>query len=263
VSEPRDHRARVDAEFTRQARPFAEARVLRAPELTTAIVEALGSAARGDVVDLASGPGVVTESLAVSAQRVVALDLTAATLELARERVRDAGHRHVRFVRGDVTRAPLAAERFDGAVLRLALHHFANPGAAVATAHTLLRPGGRLVVLDLLSPEDPEDRPLHAALERLRDPSHVDTLTGEALQALAAASGFGSAQLRTWSLERRFEEWARIIDDPVRTDALELVMRALARRGVEAGIGLRETDGDLRFDYRFGLLVAHKAGPHA
>lgn len=260
MSEPADHRARVDEEFTRQARPFAAASVLRAPELVDAIVLALGPAAQGHVVDLAAGPGVVTEALAERATSVVALDVTAATLEVARERIQAAGHTGVRFVRGDATRAPLAPGRFDGVVIRLALHHLANPGAAVDTAHSLLRPGGTLVVLDLMSPDDPADRPLHTALERLRDPSHADTLTGETLEALARASGFGTMEFRSWSVERRFEEWAAIIADPVRTDALATVMRALARRGVEAGIGLRELDGDLRFDYRFGLLVAHKAG---
>jgi SAM-dependent methyltransferase len=260
VSEPPDHRARVDEEFTRQARPFADASVLRAPELVDAIVAALGPAAQGDLVDLASGPGVVTEALAAQAASVVALDLTRATLEVARERIHAAGHRGVRFVRGDVTRAPLAPGRFDGVVIRLALHHLATPGAAVDTAHRLLRPGGTLVVLDLMSPDDPADRPLHTALERLRDPSHADTLTGEALEQLARASGFASMTFRSWTIERRFEEWARIIADPVRTDALATVMRALTRSGNEAGIGLREADGDLRFDYRFGLLVAHKAG---
>ncbi len=261
MSEPADHRARVDAEFTRQARPFADARVLRAPELVDRIVEALGPAARGHVVDLAAGPGVVTQALARDARAVVALDLTQATLAVARERMQRDATPRVHFVRGDVSRAPLAPDRFDGVVIRLALHHLASPGAALDTAHALLRPGGTLVVLDLLSPEDPAERPLHTALERLRDPSHVDTLTGEALEALARASGFDACELGSFSLERRFEEWARIIADPVRTGALETVMRSLARHGLRAGIGLREQEGDLRFDYRFGMLVAHKGAP--
>lgn len=252
------HRARVNEEFTRQAQPFANAAVLRAHELTEGIVEALGAHASGRVLDLASGPGVVTEALARRAREVVALDLTAATLDVARTRCGEAGHTNVRWVRGDATLAPLREASFDGIAIRLALHHLTRPGEALATAFALLRPGGRLVVLDLLSPEDASQTALHTALERLRDPSHAETLSGPALERLALDQGFVAASLRTWSSVRDFDEWAAIIADPVRMGALETVMRTLARRGEQAGIGLREEEGALRFDYRFGLLVAER-----
>ena len=56
-----------------------------------------------------------------------------------------------------------------------------------------------------------------------------------------------------------FDEWMRIIDEPVRTRSLEVVLRHLARAGVDTGIDLREEDGALWLSYTWCLLVAERA----
>lgn len=252
------HDARVRAEFTRQAESFASSPALGSRELIEPIRSALGGSAAGRILDLAAGPGIVTAALAPAARQVVALDLTTRTLGLARRRCRDAGHENVQLVCGSALGAPFRSGSFDAAVLRLALHHFEDPGRAFAEAHRALRVGGTLVVLDLLPPDGAADATLLTALERLRDPSHVRTLAHAELRARFAAEGFELSEDRSFSLARRFEEWARIISDPVRTDSLEIVMRELVRRGADAGIRLREEDGELRFDYRFALLAGRR-----
>jgi SAM-dependent methyltransferase len=141
-------------------------------------------------------------------------------------------------------------------VLRLALHHFEHVDAGLAEIRRLLRPGGRVVVLDILTVPDPETAALHNAIEILRDPSHVRFVPLAALGDSLRAAGLTVVREESWAAERSFREWARIINEPTRMAALEVVMRRLARAGVGAGIDLREHDGELRFDYRFGLLVA-------
>ncbi len=210
------------------------------------------------MLDLASGPGLVAEALAPQARAVVALDLTGETLRVARDRLRDERHGNVRFVRGDGLAPPFRERGFDAVVIRLALHHLEAPAAALRAAHGALRPGGRLAVLDLVAPEDPADEPLSTALERLRDPSHVRALRDDEITALLRHAGFALEQHESFVLERRFAEWAAIIADPVRMDALGEVMRELARRGVGAGMALRERAGELFYDYRFTLAVGRR-----
>lgn len=252
------HAARVRSEFTRQAESFAASTTLGGAALTGAILDSLGPAASGRVLDLAAGPGLVAAALAPVATEVVALDLTPETLRVARTRSERAGLGNVRLVCGNGTGLPFASGRFDAAVIRLALHHLEAPERAVAEAHRVVREGGVLAVLDLLAPEDPEDEALLTALERLRDPSHVRALAEAEMRALLEDAGFEVAHQSVVRLERRFSEWAAIIADPVRTGALEVVMRELAARGASAGVGLRAQGGDLVFDYRFALLAGQR-----
>lgn len=258
MSREASHGAQVQREFTRQAESFAASKTLGAGQLTEAIARGLRDSVRGRVLDLAAGPGLVASVLAAEAREVVALDLTAETLRVARARLHGEGRENVRFVRADGLALPFREADFDAAVIRLALHHLEAPGGAVRAAHGALRADGRLAVLDLVAPEDPEDEPLLTALERLRDPSHVRALRDSELAELVASAGFELERHESFLLERRFSEWAAIIADPVRMDALFVVMRELARRGVGAGAALREAGDELVFDYRFTLVVGRK-----
>ena len=249
------HGRTVQSEFHRQARAFAESPALRAPELTLRIAEALRGASPRRVIDIACGPGVLVPSLSEIAEQVVGIDLTAKPLRLAREACADAS-----FVRALAGRAPFAPGSFDAAVMRLAIHHFDDPQPILEDTRRLLSDDGRLVVLDVLSSEDPEIAALHNAIERLRDPSHALMRSDGDLRALITSAGFEVVSSDAWSSERSFAEWARIISEPTRMSSLELVLRHLSRAGVESGMSLREEEGELLFQYEWCLLVARTAG---
>jgi ubiquinone/menaquinone biosynthesis C-methylase UbiE len=246
----------AEVEFTRQAESFRDSPTLSAPDVTSRVGEALGPGL-GRVLDLACGPGLLIPTLSECAASVVGIDVTWKNLLLARQsRARGSIH----LVRGLAERLPFAIETFDAVVLRLALHHFLRPGSVLGAARSLLRPRGRLVVLDLLAPEDPATRGLRDAIERLRDPSHTALLSREALTSHLAESGFELRKQVLWSQPREFSEWAAIVNEPRRMADLELVLRALCRTGGDpAGLALREEGAELWFTYDWGLFVAEVA----
>jgi len=132
------------------------------------------------VGDLGCGTGRWTERLAPFAARVVAVDGSAAMLEAAQARLGRFDNVEVR--QGELEKLPIADGELDLAVLFLALHHVAEPRAALAEAARALKPGARLVVVDM----QPHDRE-----EYQRDMGHVWLGFGpEALESLAAAAGF-------------------------------------------------------------------------
>jgi ArsR family transcriptional regulator len=106
------------------------------------------------VGDLGCGTGQVAAALAPFVSRVVAVDRSGDMLQAARRRVRDAGNVDVR--RGDLEALPIADAELDAATLLLVLHHIPDPAAALAEACRVLRPGGRLVITDML-PHDHEE----------------------------------------------------------------------------------------------------------
>lgn len=106
------------------------------------------------VADLGCGTGQVSAALAPFVRRVAAVDRSGEMLQTAKHRLRE--FRNVDVSRGELEAVPLSDGAFDAAVLMLVLHHVANPAAALREASRILKPGGRLIVCDML-PHDHEE----------------------------------------------------------------------------------------------------------
>src|SRR3954466_5630127 len=132
------------------------------------------------VGDLGCGTGQVASALAPFVRRVIAVDRSGEMLQAARRRLRDLPGAEVR--RGELEALPIADEELDAATLILVLHHLPDPAAALAEAHRVLKPGGRLVIADML----PHDRE-----EYRRQMGHVWLGFGrDQRQTLLATAGF-------------------------------------------------------------------------
>lgn len=102
-----------------------------------------------DVADLGCGEGYLTVEAAAWARRVYAIDHSADVLARSKELARRRKVKNITWKRGDLEKVPLPDASVDIAIASQALHHAADPAQALAEAHRILRPGGRLVVLDL------------------------------------------------------------------------------------------------------------------
>jgi len=245
-------------EFTLQAGALSTAPTFVSEDLLRRMREGLGDRRSGRILDLACGAGIVVEALAADAERVVGVDLTPEMLRRARERCAD--HANVELHEGAVESLPFADGSFDAVVTRLSIHHFQEPARALGEARRVLAAGGRLVVLDIVASEVPEEALLHNSLEALRDPSHVRLLPASELRQVIASAGFAPRAEQRWEQPRDFSEWASIVAAARRLDPLEPVMAALARAGLHAGVGLRLEDGVVRFTHHWMLVAAEAIG---
>ncbi len=108
------------------------------------------------VADLGCGTGHLAQSLAPFVAQVIAVDGSAAMLRAARARLAEIPNVDLR--RGDLEELPLEDGAVDVAFLVLVLPYLAAPGAAIAEAARVLRPGGRLLLTDLVPHERAEYR---------------------------------------------------------------------------------------------------------
>ena len=102
-----------------------------------------------DVADLGCGEGYLTIEAASWARRVTGVDRSAAVLARARALADRRRVRNITWKRGELEHVPLADDSTDVVLLSQALHHAEHPARAVSEAIRVLRPGGRLLVLDL------------------------------------------------------------------------------------------------------------------
>jgi ubiquinone/menaquinone biosynthesis C-methylase UbiE len=254
-----DHLQRVKQEFRRQADHFAASAAITDGKLTKRLIEAVGPNAKELILDLACGPGIVSAALAPNAREVVAFDLTPEMLQKARQRCSEARLDNVTFSEGSATDLPFPDRCFDVVVTRLSIHHFKKPPVVLAEMLRVLNYGGRVVVADVVSSEDFEKSSLQNAIERLRDPSHIRMLPTSELVNLVEAAGFTIDIQDAWDTPRKFEEWIDIVDNPERVDPLRTIVRALARAGEDAGMGLSLADGEIVFFHRWHLIVGRKS----
>jgi len=130
------------------------------------------------VADLGCGTGQVTAALAPHVRRVVGVDQSAAMLKAARRRT--AGLDNVELKQGSLEALPLDAGACDGALLLLALTYVEDPAAVLRETARVLRPGGRLVVADLLRHDREEFRREMGQLRLGFDVQEMKTLLQEA-----------------------------------------------------------------------------------
>jgi SAM-dependent methyltransferase len=106
------------------------------------------------VADLGCGTGPLTATLSPFVRRVIAVDASAAMLAAARRRLD--GTTNVDIQQAELEALPIAPSEVDAAVMSLVLHYIAEPAKALGEAARVLRPGGRLIVVDMM-PHDREE----------------------------------------------------------------------------------------------------------
>jgi demethylmenaquinone methyltransferase/2-methoxy-6-polyprenyl-1,4-benzoquinol methylase/ArsR family transcriptional regulator len=161
-------RRQAAAYFAAQAGEWDRIRAMHAPDaqVEAAILDLVGDAPLQAVLDLGAGTGRMLELLAPRAVRAVGVDLSPAMLNLARARMEENGLRNVQLRQGDVYAPPVERGGFDLVVVHQVLHFLDDPGRALAEAARLLRPGGRLLVVDFAAHEEESLRE-HFAHRRL------------------------------------------------------------------------------------------------
>jgi len=102
-----------------------------------------------EVADLGCGEGYLTIETARWAKSVVAVDRSEAVLDRGRDLARRRRVTNITWKKGELTKLPLVDADLDVALLSQALHHTAHPERVLAETYRILRPGGRVLLLDL------------------------------------------------------------------------------------------------------------------
>jgi ubiquinone/menaquinone biosynthesis C-methylase UbiE len=169
--------------FAAHATRWDELRALHIPEeaVEAAVRDILGAAPLNSVLDLGTGTGRMLELLAPLANRAIGVDQSPQMLSLARVRLEKASLRNVGLRQGDIYALPVERDSNDLVVIHQVLHYLDDPARAIREAARVLRPSGRLLIVDF-APHEEESLRQHHAHRRLG-------FAGEEIAHLMAEAG--------------------------------------------------------------------------
>ena len=153
----REHAEVARRYFAENAADWDTIRALHVADASVeaAMLEALGNRPFDSLLDLGTGTGRLLELLAPLYARAIGIDASADMLAVARANLDRAGQTRAQVRLGDIQHLPFAKNSFDVVTIHQVLHYLDEPERAVAEAARVLRPGGRLLIVDF-APHDLE-----------------------------------------------------------------------------------------------------------
>ena len=203
-------RARIASEsFSRQGADWDEMRALGLPaaDVAEALLAMLPEAGLGRLIDIGTGTGSLLSLLAPRVEAGLGIDASPAMLALARTRLAGAGLTHCTVRRADMYRLPLPDAGpnagYTLATLQMVLHYAEDPAAVLAEAARVLRPGARLLVVDLARhDEEKATARLAHRWPGFSDAEMTAWLAAAGLAPAPARSVAGPLTVRIWPAQR-------------------------------------------------------------
>ena len=225
------------------------------PEDVEWVISALRLDPDAEVLDVAAGTGVLARALAPRVRRVVASDVSDEMLAAGAA----AAPANVRFERALAEELPYAAASFDMVASRFAVHHFLRPEMALHQMHRVCRPGGQLLLIDIVAPHDPACGRRYNSLQRSRDSSHARALSSADLREAVEKAGWHVHETRSRELVQSAPGWLAYYPlDPIRSGWILRELQAEIDGGPETGLKPFLDAGKLKVVLTMDVLRARR-----
>ena len=214
---------------TRQFGPRAAAYVASAVHAKGEDLEELGRFAEAHkfarALDLGCGGGHVSFTLAPHCGEVIAYDLSVAMLAAVATVSATRGLPNVRTIQGAAEHLPFVDAAFDFAATRYSTHHWRDVPAALKETRRVLRPGGSMMVMDTVAPDDVQCDTFLQVIEVLHDPSHVRDYSVREWTEMLRDAGFTPDEPKRRRVHLEFSSWIERMQTPkLQADAVLALM---------------------------------------
>lgn len=254
-----ENTARIQRAFTAQAQGFESPRMNFAKrDYLTHLITCTQPSPTDRFLEVAAGTCACGRAFAPHLQSVTCFDMTEAMLAIGRAEAQKAGLTNLSFIQGNAETLPFADSTFDIVLSRLAIHHFPNPQRCVAEMARVLKPGGKLVLIDMEATEE-SLRSTEDAIETLRDPSHIRNPSRAELEALFASNAIRLTYQDCHEIPVDLSAWLTLTHTPAEVAAV-ITHRLTAELagGPKTGLFPYKKGENLAFNQHWLLLIGQK-----
>jgi ubiquinone/menaquinone biosynthesis C-methylase UbiE len=251
-------RTRTQDQFGKHSQAYAKSSALSNQDNLKHIIELTAPSGNDRLLDVATGTGFLAIEFAKHVREVIGVDFTDEMLAIAKQSRIDESVGNVIFETADVESLPFGGSGFDIVSCRFAFHHFLHPETAISEMERVLRPGGKIVISDIVSPEDMAKSEYQNKMEKLRDPSHVKHYqTSEILQMLEK-QGFYIVYAEDWPMDFGFDEWISMAEPDAASVKRVKEMMLAAMEHELTDLDVRLEDDHILFTYNTKIIVGMK-----
>jgi ubiquinone/menaquinone biosynthesis C-methylase UbiE len=220
-----EHDVIVAHQFGSTARAYLESVTHATGEDLELLAQEIALVPNAAVLDLGCGAGHASFAVAPHAASVVAYDLTAQMLAVAKREAAARKLPNITTVQGMAEKLPFLEAHFDVVMTRTSAHHWHDVPAALRESRRVLKPGGRMLMIDTAGGDTPLLDTHLQAIEILRDLSHIRNYTAQEWLGFFREAGFTSATLqKQWPLPIEFSSWIeRMRTPPERVAAIHSI----------------------------------------
>lgn len=249
------HHSNVDRQFSAQAHSYLTSAVHAAGADLERLAQRLRALPDASVLDIGCGAGHASFAAAAQVKHVTAYDLSVPMLEVVAQAARDRRLTNVTTCQGYAETLPFDAASFDAVITRYSAHHWHDVGQALHDVQRVLKPGGVLIVMDVMSPWHPLRDIWLQTVEALRDTSHVRDYSGGEWLAMINQAGLVVDNLLTDRLALDFSTWIARMRTPT---ALCEAIRCYQESASQAVKDYFELQPDGSFSSDTIMIEAHK-----
>lgn len=208
------HHDHVEKQFGSQASAYLTSAVHASGRDLQQLRARLAGHAGSQVLDLGCGAGHASFTAAEVVAQVTAYDLSAQMLEVVAKAAREKGLNNIDTQQGYAEALPFADASFEVVISRYSAHHWHDVGQALREVKRVLKPGGTLIIMDVMSPGHPVRNIWLQTVEALRDTSHVQNYSSGEWLSMITEAGLISRTLTTDRLVLEFASWVARMRTP-------------------------------------------------
>ncbi|HEN3479594.1 TPA: class I SAM-dependent methyltransferase [Yersinia enterocolitica] len=249
------HKDAVERQFGDQANAYLTSTVHAQGKDLQCLATRLQPHGDARLLDLGCGAGHASFTAAAAVESVVSYDLSAQMLDVVSRAATDKKLTNIEVKQGLAESLPFDDQSFDIVISRYSAHHWHDVGQALREVKRVLRPGGKVIFMDVVSPGHPVLDIYLQTVEVLRDTSHVRNYAPGEWLALFTEGGLIINEVTSDRLYLEFSSWIARMRTPTH---FATAIRELQKSASDSVINHYEIQPDGSFTSDIMMIVAKR-----